>query len=407
MPARASRSTALTGIGVLVTNDPTVGGGPLGLIRDAAVVFEDGLVAWVGRSDSAPSADVGHHLGGRAVLPGFVESHAHLVFGGDRADEFAARMAGRPYKAGGIRNTIEATRNATDEELRANTRRLLAESLRSGSTTVECKTGYGQSVAHELRSTQIAASLTDEVTLLAAHVPPPEYAGRADDYVTMVCDQMIDVCAPQAKWIDVFCEQGAFDRDQAHAVLTAGIARGLIPRVHGNQLSEGPGVRLAVEVGAASVDHVTYTTPADIDALASSSTVATLLPGADFCTRNKYPDARGLLDAGVTVALGADCNPGTSYTTSLPFCIAVAVRDMHMTPDEAVWAATAGGAKALQRSDIGFIAPGARADAIALDAPSHVHLAYRPGVPLISEVWRSGDHVFSATRSDAIPGNRP
>ncbi len=394
--ANTSRSTALTGIGTLVTNDPTVGEGPLGLIRDAAVVFDGGVVAWVGSTDAAPAADVGHDLDGRAVLPGFVESHSHLVFGGERAEEFAARMAGQPYAAGGIRNTIEATRNATDEELQANTRRLLDESLRSGSTTVECKTGYGQTVAHELRSTRIAASLTDEVTLLAAHVPPPEYAGRADDYVAMVCSEMIDACAPQAKWIDVFCETGAFDRDQAHAVLTAGMAKGLIPRVHGNQLREGPGVQLAVELGAASVDHVCYTTQADIDALAQSSTVATLLPGADFSTRNKYPDARALLDAGVTIALGADCNPGTSYTTSLPFCIAIAVRDMHMTPDEAIWAATAGGARALQRADVGVLRPGARADALSLDAPSYLHLAYRPGVPLVSDVWRGGELAWSA-----------
>jgi imidazolonepropionase len=390
-----SRTTALTNIGTLVTNDPTLGEGKLGLIRDAAVVFDGGVVAWVGKSSGAPSADTGHDLGGRAVLPGFVESHSHLVFAGERAEEFAARMAGQPYAAGGIHNTIEATRRATDDQLRANTRRLLDESLRAGSTTVECKTGYGQSVEHELRSTKIAAEFTDEVTLLAAHVPPPEYAGRADDYVRMVCDEMIDVCAPQAKWIDVFCEQGAFDRDQADAVLTAGAATGLIPRVHGNQLRPGPGVQLAVQHGAASVDHVTYVTQADIDALAQSSTVATLLPGADFSTRNKYPDARALLDAGVTVALGADCNPGTSYTTSLPFCIAIAVRDMHMTPDEAVWAATAGGAKALQRDDIGVLGPGARADAMALDAPSHLHLAYRPGVPLVWHVWQGGELVYS------------
>jgi len=213
--------------------------------------------------------------------------------------------------------------------------------------------------------------------------------------VAMVVAEMIPKCAPHAKWIDVFCEQGAFDRDQAHTVLTAGIAHGLIPRVHGNQLRQGPGVQLAVELGAASVDHVTHVNAADIDALAQSDTVATLLPGADFCTRSSYPDARALLDAGVTVALGADCNPGTSYTTSLPFCIAIAVRDMHMTPDEAVWAATAGGARALQRTDVGALTPGARADALALDAPSHLHLAYRPGVPLISRVWREGTLAYS------------
>ncbi|TLF78435.1 imidazolonepropionase [Nocardia cyriacigeorgica] len=388
-------TTALTGIGLLVTNDPALGDGPLGLRRDAAVVFDDGVVAWVGDSADAPAADTGHDLDGRAVLPGFVESHSHLVFAGDRAEEFAARMSGQKYAAGGIRTTIEATRAATDEQLAANVRRLMEESLRAGSTTVECKSGYGQSVADELRSVQVAGRYTDEVTLLAAHVAPPEYAGRIDEYVAMAVGEMIPKCAPHAKWIDVFCEQGAFDRDQAHAVLTAGIAHGLIPRVHGNQLRQGPGVQLAVELGAASVDHVTHVNAADIDALAHSDTVATLLPGADFCTRSSYPDARALIDAGVTVALGADCNPGTSYTTSLPFCIAIAVRDMHMTPDEAVWAATAGGARALRRTDVGTLTPGARADALALDAPTHLHLAYRPGVPLISRVWRDGTLAYS------------
>ncbi|WP_336083702.1 imidazolonepropionase [Nocardia sp. SSK8] len=383
-------TTVLSGIGTLVTNDPALGEGPLGIRHEAALVFEDERVVWVGDSADAPAADDGIDLDGRAVLPGFVESHSHLVFAGDRAEEFAARMAGRPYGAGGIRTTIAATRAASDAELDANLRRLLDESVRAGSTTVEVKSGYGQTVADELRCVRIAGAATEEVTLLAAHVPPPEYAGRADDYVAMVVERMIPACAPHAKWIDVFCERGAFDRDQAHAVLTAGIAHGLVPRVHGNQLRHGPGVRLAVELGAASVDHVVHVDAADIAALAESDTVATLLPAADFCTRNRYPDARALLDAGVTVALGADCNPGTSYTTSLPFCLALAVRELGMTPDEAVHAATAGGAKALRRTDIGVLTPGARADALALDAPSHLHLTYRPGVPLISRVWRGG-----------------
>ncbi|MDH6280354.1 imidazolonepropionase [Rhodococcus sp. LBL1] len=390
MTTTGPRTTVLTNIGTLVTNDPTLGEGALGVRHDAAVVFEDGVVAWVGNSADAPAADAGHDLGGRAVLPGFVESHSHLVFAGERAEEFAARMSGEKYAAGGIRTTIEATRAASDEQLAANVQRLLDESLRSGSTTVEIKTGYGQSARDELRSAQVASRFTDEVTLLAAHVPPPEYAGRADEYVAMAIDEMIPACAPYAKWIDVFCERGAFNLEQSRAVLTAGVAHGLIPRVHGNQLGEGPGVQLAVEMGAASVDHVTYVTDADIEALAGSNTVATLLPGADFSTRNQYPGARALLDAGVTVALGADCNPGTCYTTSLPFCIAIAVRDMHMTPAEAVWAATAGGARALQREDVGSLRIGARADAIALDAPSYLHLAYRPGVPLIREVFKNG-----------------
>ncbi|WP_253814613.1 imidazolonepropionase [Nocardia amikacinitolerans] len=391
-----SRSTVLTNIGTLVTNDPESGDGVLGVRHDAAVVFDGGLVAWVGDASDAPAADDRVDLAGRTVLPGFVESHSHLVFAGERAEEFAARMSGAAYAAGGIRTTIAATRAADDEQLAANVRRLMDESVRSGSTTVECKTGYGQTTEDELRSALVAGRFTDEVTLLAAHVPPPEYAGRADEYVEMVCRDMIPACAPHVKWIDVFCERGAFTREQSEAVLRAGVAHGLTPRVHGNQLGAGPGVRLAVELGAASVDHVSYVTAADIDALAGSPTVATLLPAADFCTRNSYPDARALLDSGVTVALGADCNPGTSYTTSLPFCIALAVRELRMTPEEAVWAATAGGARALRRDDIGSLRVGSRADALALDAPAYLHLAYRPGVPLVRSVWRGGVLVSDA-----------
>ncbi|NMD54729.1 MULTISPECIES: imidazolonepropionase [Tsukamurella] len=384
--------TLIDGIGSLVTNDPQAGEGRLGVIRDAAVVIGDGAVQWVGPSSRVPDGAAAARIDveGRAVLPGFVDSHSHTVFGGDRAEEFAARMTGAAYGAGGIRTTIAATRAASDEALAANTARLAAEARAQGTTTLEIKTGYGQTVRDESRSLDVAAGVSDEVTLLAAHVAPPEYAGRQDDYVAMVIDEMIPACAPRATWIDVFCEEGAFTEEQSRAVLTAGMAAGLVPRVHGNQLSYGAGVRLAVELGAASVDHVTYTTEADVDALASGMTVATLLPGADFSTRNKYPDARALLDAGVTVALAADCNPGTSYTTSIPFCIALAVREMHMSPDEAVWAATAGGAAALRRTDVGALRVGMRADLTVLDAPSHLHLAYRPGVPLVSRVFSAG-----------------
>jgi imidazolonepropionase len=297
-------------------------------------------------------------------------------------------MAGERYEAGGIRTTVAATRAASDETLGANMDRLVAEALRSGTTTVECKSGYGLTVPDEKRSLEVATPRTGERTFLGAHVVPPEHS--ADDYVELVKGEMLDACAPHARWIDVFCERGAFDGDQTRAILQAGIDKGLTPRVHANQLGHGPGVQIAVELGAASADHVTHTTDADVDALANSETVATLLPGAEFSTRAAYPDARRLLDAGVTVALAADCNPGTSYTTSIPFCIALAVREMGMTPDEAVWAATAGGARALRRTDIGHLAPGARADAVLLDAPTHIHLAYRPGVPLVAVVWRGG-----------------
>jgi len=384
-------------IGELVTNDPawarsglSADGEKLGIVSDAALIIEGDRVAWVGPSSAAPDADERLDAAGAAVIPGFVESHSHLVFAGERAEEFAARMAGRPYAAGGIRTTIAKTRAASDLELTNNVTRLLGEYRRQGTTTVECKSGYGQDASTELRSVRIAHQHTDSATLLAAHVPPPEYAGRADDYVRMVLDEMIPACAPHASWIDVFCERGAFDGDQTKAVLAAGREAGLGVRVHANQLTAGPGIQIGVELDAASVDHCCHLADADIDALASSNTVATLLPAADFSTRNAYPDARRLIDAGITVALGADCNPGTSYTTSLPFVIALAVQALRMTPAEALWAATAGGAAALRRNDIGRLTPGSRADLVILDAPSHLHLAYRPGVPLVRSVWRAG-----------------
>ncbi len=380
-------------IGLLITNDPARGDGPLGLRRDAALIFDGGRVAWVGVASAAPAADRRLDAGGRCVLPGFVDSHTHLVFAGDRALEFTARMTGRPYAAGGIATTVAATRAATDEALVARAFALAYEALEAGTTTLEVKSGYGLTVADEVRSLRVAGALTGDTTYLGAHVVPPEYAGRADDYVALVAGEMLAACAPLARWADVFCDEGAFDADQARTVLTAARASGLGLRVHANQLARGPGVALAVELGAASADHCTYLSVADVDALAGSDTVATLLPGAEFSTRAPYPDGRRLLDAGVTVALASDCNPGSSYTTNLPFCIAVAVREMGLTPDEAVWAATAGGARALRRDDVGHLGVGARADAVILDAPAHLHLAYRPGVPLVHTVVRGGDVV--------------
>ncbi|MCX4629519.1 MULTISPECIES: imidazolonepropionase [unclassified Streptomyces] len=386
-------TTLVTNIGSLVTNDPALGdGSPLGLVQDAAVVIDGETIAWVGPAGSAPAADSAFDAQGRALIPGFVDSHSHLVFAGDRTAEFNARMSGRSYSAGGIRTTVAATRAATDAELEANLLRHLDEARRQGTTTFETKSGYGLTVEDEARALRIAAAHTEEVTYLGAHIVSPDYAEDPAGYVDLVTGEMLAACAPYARWVDVFCEKGAFDGDQARAILTAGAAAGLIPRVHANQLSYGPGVQLAVELEAASADHCTHLTDADVDALvqAADTTVATLLPGAEFSTRAQWPDARRLIDAGATVALSTDCNPGSSYTSSMPFCIALAVRDMRMTPDEALWAATAGGARALRRTDIGRIAPGARADLALLEAPSHVHLAYRPGVPLVSAVWQRG-----------------
>jgi len=382
-------STLLTGIGELVTNDPTLGdGSALGLLPDAAVVVEAGVVQWVGAAGTAPDADEQVDVGGRAVIPGFVDSHAHLVFAGDRAAEFAARMAGQAYAAGGIRSTVSATRAATDDELAANARRLVDEMATQGITTVEIKGGYGLTVTDERRALALAQELTTETTYLGAHVVPEGWA--ADDYVALVVGEMLTACAPYARWVDVFCERGAFDADQSRAVLTAGTAAGLGARVHANQLGPGPGVQLAVEMGAASADHCTHLTDRDVSALAGSATVATLLPVVEFSTRSPYPDARRLLDAGATVALATDCNPGSCYSTSMPLAIALAVREMRMTPAEAVWAGTAGGARALRRTDVGHLGVGAAADLAVLDAPSYVHLSYRPGVPLVRQVWRGG-----------------
>ena len=391
----APASTLVTNIGELTTCDPALGdGSPLGIVRDAGlVVSATGVVEWVGAAADAPAADMRVDAGGRAVAPGFVDSHTHLVFAGDRSAEFAARMAGQRYDGGGIATTVAATRAASDSALRASAAARLAEMRAAGTTTLEAKSGYGLEVATEERILQVSREFTDETTFLGAHVVPPEYVNDRAAYVDLVCGPMLAACAPLARWIDVFCDEGAFDAAETRAVLRAGVAAGLAPRLHGNQLGYGPGARVAAEFGAASLDHGTYLHDDDIAALHGAGVVVTLLPGAEFSTRSPYPDARRLLDAGATVALATDCNPGTSNITSMLFVIALAVRDMHMTAAEALLAATAGGAAALRRDDIGRLTAGTRADFIVLDAPSHTHIAYRPGTPLVAQTWVAGELV--------------
>ncbi len=390
---------ALTGIGHLVTNDESIGHGKLGIVHDAAVVADSsGNIAWVGKQSELAGHFDGtpHDVGGRAVIPGFVDSHTHLVFAGDRALEFESRMQGKPYAAGGIKTTMAATRSASDDALAANVARLASEALASGTTTLEVKSGYGLSVRDEARSLVAAKTSTSETTFLGAHVVPPDT--NADDYVALVQGEMLDACKGHAKWIDVFCDRGAFDVDQARAILQSGAAAGLGMRIHANQLQQGGGVQLGVELGVASCDHCTHLSQHDIEALAgaSATTVATLLPTAELCTRSPFPDARRLIDAGVTVALASDCNPGSSYTSSMPLVIALAVINMGMTCDEALWSATAGGAQALRRSDVGNLRVGSRADMVVLDAHSHIHLAYRPGVQQVRAVIRGGKTVVGA-----------
>ena len=390
-------ATVIDSIGLLVTNDPERGEGPLGIVRDAALVIEDGKVAAIEPAGAA--GDERHDAAGRCVIPGFVDSHTHLLFAGDRAEEFATRISGGSYEAGGIRVTTDATRAASDEDLLQLARAREAEALAAGITHQEIKSGYGLDVPTEERLCRLAAELTDDVTFLGAHLVPAEYEGRADEYVDLVCGEMLAACRPHARWIDVFCEEGAFDAEQSRRVLEAGRDAGLGLRVHGNQLGYWPGARLAAELGAASVDHCTYLDDLDREALAHSDTVATFLPATDFSTLEPYPDARRAIDHGVSVAIATNTNPGSSYTTSMPFCIALAVRDLGMTIDEALAAATLGGARALRRDDVGHLAPGARADAVVLEAPSYAHLIYRPGVPLTRAVFRRGEPVWAAPQS--------
>ena len=379
-------STVITGIGELVTCDGT-SADLLGIRSNAALVIEEDVIAWIGPAAEAPAADTKIDVGGRVIIPGFVDSHSHLIFAGDRAAEFTARMTGQPYDGGGIGVTVAATRAASDDELTRLLAVRIAELRALGTTTVEIKSGYGLTVADEVRALTIARQFTTEATFLGAHVLPAEYANDRAAYVDLVTGPMLEAAAPYGRWIDVFCEPHsphAFDADEARHILMAGAAVGLGLRVHGNQLGPGPGVQLAVELAAASVDHCTYLDDADVDALADAAdtTVATLLPGVEFCTRSPYPDAARLLAAGVSIALATDCNPGTCYSSSVPWVISLAVREMGMTPAQALFAATAGSAKSLRRTDIGQLTVGNRADLAVLDAPSYLHLAYRPGVPI-------------------------
>lgn len=393
-------SELITGIGELLTNDPD-----RPRIDDAALVVDGETIAWVGEAAQAPAADRRTFLQGRAVLPGWVDSHSHLVFAGDRSAEFEARMAGETYAAGGIGVTTTATRQASDDTLGALVADRVREAVAGGTTYLETKTGYGLDVEQELRAARIAADAVDEVTFLGAHLVPRGEDGEpvdADAYVDLVCGPMLEAVRPYVQWGDVFCEEGAFDVEQSRRVLEACRAAGLGLRVHGNQLGESGGVALAVEMGAASVDHVNFLSPGDIEALAGSDVVATVLPACDLSTRAPLAPARELLDAGATVAIASNCNPGTSYTSSMNFCVGTAVLQQRLTIIEAVRAATWGGARALRREvatddrpAIGSIAVGARADLHVLDAPAAIHLAYRPGMPLTWGVWRAGRQVVA------------
>jgi len=377
-------------IGELTTNDPTLGDeSSLGRLRNAALVVDEHRVLWVGATTSAPDADELIDVDGAAVVPGFVDSHTHLVFAGERSAEFEARMSGERYDGGGILATVDETRRATSDELRVATTTRARAMRASGVTTMEIKSGYELTLEGELRLVEIAGEFSDEVTFLGAHIVPEEFAHDREGYVNLVAGQTLTNCAPHVRWADVFCDTGVFSVDEARRVLLAARDVGLGLRLHANQIGDSGGVGLAVELGCASADHCTHVSDGDLDALSSCDTVATLLPGAEFSARTAYPSGRRFLDAGVTVALATDCNPGTSYVTDMSLIIALAVREMAMTVDEALWAVTRGGAKALQRDDIGHLGMGARADLLILDAPRAAHLAYRPGGGVVHQVIRA------------------
>lgn len=385
----------ISNIGLLVTNDSTQDGTPLGIIKDAALVIENGVISWVGSNRETAKSDFKNSIDacGNCVIPGFVDSHSHIIFAGDRSDEFRARMKGEKYSAGGINSTVALTRAATNQELLSNAHRILAEANSTGTTTLEIKSGYGLTIKDEARSLEIASSLSEETTFLGAHVVPLEFQNDFEGYVDLVCGEMLDAVKPHAKWIDVFCDKGAFTPDQTRKILKAGIAKGLKPRLHANQLEAGEGIKIGVELDAASVDHVSHISEHDISLLSKSNTVATILPGAEFSTRSNYLDARPLFEAEINIALASDCNPGSSYTSNMQFIIALAVREFYFSPEQALWSATMGGAKALRRTDIGHLGVGASADFSILKTPSYLHLAYRPGVHLIEEVWRRGNRI--------------
>jgi imidazolonepropionase len=391
-------------IGQLVTNAPDRPG-DLGIVEGAAVSLRDGAIVWAGPDDEVPTALLRSpelDAGGRCVVPGFVDAHTHLVFAGDRGDEFGMRLAGASYEeilasGGGIHSTVAATRDASDEELLAASAARAARMLRLGTTTVEIKSGYGLTTGDELRILEIAGRVGEMTgigvvrTFLGAHVL--DRGVPEDEYVSLVVEEMLPACAAHADFCDVFVDRGAFSIEAARRILAAASAHGLGARLHAEQLTHSGAAALAAEIGAMSADHLDHVTEHDARLLGESGVTAVLLPGAGLSMRIPQAPARMLWDAGVSVALATDCNPGTSYVENMQLVVALGSLQMGLTTDEALWAATRGGARSLQRDDLGIVRSGAAADLVILDAPTHHHLAYRPGTDLAATVIKSGGVV--------------
>jgi imidazolonepropionase len=396
-------SLLVTDIGQLVTNDETRSG-LLGLVEDAAVAIEGGTIVWVGMESDLP--DDYRSFGmvsaeGSAVLPGFVDSHTHAVFAGDRSHEFAMRLEGATYEelqaaGGGIYSTVRATRAATLDELVDASLPRVSRMLESGTTTIEIKTGYGLDIATEVKMLDAIDRICNVLpidtisTFLGAHVVAPEFTEDRGSYVDVVAGDMMDAVAERVAFVDVFCDDGAFTVDETRWIAEAAQSRGLGVRLHVEQLGHTGGAALAARIGAVAADHLDHATDEDLSALVSAGTVAVLLPGVSYSMREPAPDGRRFWDAGVTVAIATDCNPGTAYIETMPFIISLAALTSGLTPAESVWSATRGGALALGLHDRAVVAPGMLADLVILDAPSYEHLIYRPDGALVSQVIKRG-----------------
>jgi imidazolonepropionase len=411
-------------------NGPKRGAGlrDAGLITDGAVAIRDGRIVAVGPTPhilDTVAADREIDVSGRVVCPGFVDCHTHAVYAGDRLDEFEQRIAGATYleimaAGGGIRSTVRATRAAHFDQLVADTHARLDAMLRLGTTTAEIKTGYGLDTATEMKMLQVIAALAEThpvditPTFLAAHAVPPEYDGRADDYIELIIAEMLPRAA---RWYetsifarsrrqfcaDVFCEQGAFSVAQSRRVLEAARALGLGVRAHVDEFHALGGVAMAVELGALSADHLDVTASAEIDVLAASDTLAVIMPAVNFHLGSPhYADARALIDAGALVALATDLNPGSAPCLSLPLVMAIACRAQKLLPAEALNAATINAAHALgMGADVGSLEVGKQADMLILKAPDYRHLMNTLGDNLVQTVIKRGN-VLEQTEARGV-----
>ncbi len=385
--------------------------GNLGVIEKATIVIENGLFKWIGRneeftetvSENIDIIDASDLIG----LPGFVDSHTHLLFAGTREDEFAMRIGGKTYAeiaqaGGGILSTVHATRTATKKELKRLARRYLDTMLTEGTTTVEIKSGYGLNEKDEIKMLEAINDLTEECligivpTFLGAHAIPPEFRNDSDGYVNLICARMLPYIAQRklANFCDAFCEQGYFSVEQCRKIFETAKQLGLNIKIHADQLTQIGASILAAEMGALSADHLEQIDDAGIAAVKQSKTIATVLPGVSFFLHYTYPPARKIIDTGIPLAIASNFNPGSCMSFSMPIMMTIACTQMSMTPEEAITASTLNGAAALGLSEIiGSIEVGKQADIVLYDIPDYRYLAYHFGTNHVAKVIKHGTYL--------------